>query len=402
MKKIDKRLIVFIIVAVIVAVGICNKTIFAFMGNSLNFISTKDELTFKDKVKVFDKATEKIINENISYRYEMVDLNSIFLRCAGYRCIVKENDTIVRLNNNQLVAKRDYTDDETINGFTDKIKNVYEASKAINSQFLFVAAPEKGYDEELFPYGLKDYLKSNYDRYLNSLKEKDIPYLDLIGKMKEEGISDAEMFFNTDHHWRGKSMLWGAQKLSEELKTRYGFEYNNEYLNFENYVVKTINNVFLGSGGRIVGQYFTPLGLDDADILIPKFETSLSNIIYKDNTIKRVEGSFFDSMVFFNECYDQNVYLSDIYGLYGGSEYYKQYMKNNLNPEGKKVLIVKDSFGRAMAPFLSLVTGEIYEFDFRAKKNEDKSIYDYINELKPDYIIVMFTNLSEDADRYQF
>lgn len=74
--------------------------------------------------------------------------------------------------------------------------------------------------------------------------------------------------------------------------------------------------------------------------------------------------------------------------MYIGGDYSLNIIKNNLSPNDKKVLLIRDSFGCAFTPFLSLICSELDTVDFRYYKQG--SIIDYIEESKPDIVIALF------------
>ena len=101
-------------------------------------------------------------------------------------------------------------------------------------------------------------------------------------------------------------------------------------------------------------------------------------------------------------------YRLNPYAAYSGGDFRLQIMKNNLNPSGKKILIIRDSFACAVAPFLSLHSSELHIVDIRNREGyvgNKIDVYEYIEEIKPDYVIVLYQNstkLEDVAGRYDF
>jgi hypothetical protein len=87
------------------------------------------------------------------------------------------------------------------------------------------------------------------------LEKANVPYYSLISQMEKEGITEEEMFFVTDHHWKPEYALWAANKVADELNARFGYEYDEEKLNIDNYNVEIHFNAFLGSQGKKTGKY---------------------------------------------------------------------------------------------------------------------------------------------------
>lgn len=83
-------------------------------------------------------------------------------------------------------------------------------------------------------------------------------------------------------------------------------------------------------------------------------------------------------------------------------------MKNQLNPDGKKILMVRDSYACVIAPFLSLYTSELHTCDmrnFNKSAGKKVNVEEYIKEISPDYVILLYSGVSTanaSDDRYDF
>ena len=104
----------------------------------------------------------------------------------------------------------------------------------------------------------------------------------------------------------------------------------------------------------------------------------------------------------------KDYYNMNTYATYSGGDFRLQIMKNNLNPQGKKVLLIRDSFACAVAPFLSLQTRELHLCDMRDYDyyvGDKLNIKDYIQQIKPDYVLVLYAGISDISNshsRYNF
>lgn len=85
-----------------------------------------------------------------------------------------------------------------------------------------------------------------------------------------------------------------------------------------------------------------------------------------------------------------------------------QIMYNNLNPKGKKILMIRDSFSCVVAPFLSLQTSELHICDMRDFEyyvGDKLNAEEYIKQIAPDYVIVLYSgvsNFEESHGKYDF
>ena len=263
----------------------------------------------------------------------------------------------------------------------------------MGAELLYVLPPVKGYDLE-YPENAEDFTKSNFDRFAEELSEEEIPTLNLISEKEEEDISDEEMFFITDHHWKPREGgLWAAEKICEEL----GLPVYDE----DDFAVREYEDAFLGSQGKKVGCFFSPLGLDDIEILIPEFETSLHEEIPSKGTDR--DGSF-GELLYMGNIEPRDLYSKNPYATYSGGDFREQIITNNNNPAGKKIVIIRDSFGCALTPFLALSTSELHILDIRdgGYAAEKPDVRKYIEKVDPDYVLILYSGVANNAGQFDF
>ena len=143
-----------------------------------------------------------------------------------------------------------------------------------------------------------------------------------------------------------------------------------------------------------MGTWFTWQGADDFELIVPDFETSMSEERPFENELR--EGSFEDT-VLFKKFMEKDLYKKNTYAAYSGGDFRLQIMRNELNPDGKKILLIRDSFACAVAPFLALQTSELHICDMRnfGYFAGDKFYMDnYIREINPDYVLVLYSGVN--------
>ena len=94
---------------------------------------------------------------------------------------------------------------------------------------------------------------------------------------------------------------------------------------------------------------------------------------------------------------EKDLYKKNTYAAYSGGDFRLQIMRNELNPDGKKILLIRDSFACAVAPFLALQTSELHICDMRNFEYfaGDKFYMDnYIREINPDYVLVLYSGVN--------
>lgn len=192
------------------------------------------------------------------------------------------------------------------------------------------------------------FFKENYEQLLVSLADEKISYINLAENLEKSDRSISNLFYNTDHHWTSYAGFLVTNAICKELNSRYGFEYTDQYLNINQYNIKRYKNWFLGSKEKKVGKYFTKDGVDDFELIVPKFESSLTEEQPLKNEIRK--GSF-ENTVLYMKNMKKDYYKINTYATYSGGDFRLQIMRNNLNKKGKKILLIRDSFTCVVAPF---------------------------------------------------
>ena len=258
----------------------------------------------------------------------------------------------------------------------------------IGADFIYVAVPSKQYKDDLLPQGTVCYANEKYDTVMDYVKSAGIDYID----MREVLLEQAEYkddnwfgyFYKSDHHWRNKGAFVAYNEICRHFKL-LGYETNEEYLNSDNYSKKTYENVFLGTHARMAGPLYA--GLDDYELWLPKFDTSYDyNAVNMGITRK---GNFEEALVYYENLAS---YSYDYYAYYAylKEDYDFIEIKNELNRDAPKVVIVRDSSAVAVSAFLVNQCSELDMIDLRYLKEGDSAI-SYIREKKPDIVIYMFS-----------
>ncbi len=405
MKRFNKNILVFAAACVIVGLGF-SKVYFEKLGEAFEtFASQAKETTV---IKAFDKLTgtvDQVSTKQLKYHDSMMDLNSQKDNLAQTRIIVKNTDTIVKSNSGSLVKKYSYIPDEDYDVVISRIDKLYKATKKSGAEFLYVAAPVKGYKFSL-PENVNDAITDNLDCFTGKLEQAQIPLLDLTDRLIEEGKYSEDLFYRTDHHWKAETGFWAAGAICDTLQKRYGFAYDPFYSDLNNYTITEYPNFFLGSYGKKTGAYFSQGGADDFNLILPNFETDL--IETQPFKKQKRTGSFQDTVLYMSRISKKDYYGKNPYAAYSGGDFRLQIFKNNLNADGAKVLLVRDSYACAVSPFLCLNTSELHMVDVRNYSSfvGDKiNVYEYIEKIDPDYVLVLYTgssNMASSSGKFDF
>ena len=395
MKKFNKNILVFVFCMLFVGFGLCSRKLYKEFVNSFqdSIIGTSSKFT---KISKFENKIDKASSENLLYHSLMMDVNSIKENIMG--TVVATTKEVVKTDSGFLISPRKKVSDEELLFATDSILELKTVSESNGSKFLYCAAPQK----ECYvksPENVLDETGNNRVLFLNRLKQINVPCFDMFSGAEEKEFSIND-FFYTDHHWKPSAGLKATKAICEELHNRFNYSFNLDYLMEVNYTTQTYKDQFLGSYGKRVGTYFIWSGRDDFEIITPKFSTSITD------NISQTEKHNFESVMFDKTMLSDDYYNTITYDTYKKPKYHSRIIKNDSYNNGKKVLIIGDSFAQVVVPFFALQNLETHICDVRNDQGllgEKTNLQSYIEEHSPDYVIVLYSNETDlEGDRYNF
>ena len=180
---------------------------------------------------------------------------------------------------------------------------------------------------------------------LDELNKNGVNTIDLREEMHNDGISEYDMYYATDHHWTTEAGFYAFQKLAGWIQNKTGTELDEKLLDFNNYQVDRYKNWHLGSRGQRTGKLFA--GIDDYDLIYPKFETKIYNS--GDGTV----SSIYDALI----CEDV-FQMRDAISRYTYDSAYSKVDINTLSSLDAKtdlsVLLLSDSYQHTIKPYMLL------------------------------------------------
>lgn len=291
-----------------------------------------------------------------------------------------EYNGIVQLSDGYLTS---YINKRDISNNISAISSLYNFCIEHGSKFLYVQAPGK-----LCKYqdgdvsGRLDFSNQNADSLLSGLAKAGIPYIDLRDELHKEYTNHHALFYRTDHHWKGETGLWAALTLSKQLNAQFGYHIPLELLESSTFDVVTYKNWFLGTNGKKITLARTDP--EDFNLLYPQYPTHIQYQIQDRNINQTGDFSILYDM--------EQLAKKDYYNLSPYSAYIHENnaltkIHNNDCSSGENILLIKDSFGNCMAPFLSLGLENLDIIDLRCFTG---SIQNYILTEKPEMVIIMY------------
>ena len=317
-----------------------------------------NRLFFIDIYSIAQKATLSVVNEDVS------------------ETIVKDNHGLLHFVEPRVDAKK----------YAERIIGL---QNSINAPILYVQAPNKklkGYTK--LPGHFDNYSNDNADEFLAAIDSK-VDYLDLRETLESEELDKKELFYVTDHHWTTETAFWGFVKTVEKIRENYGIDLDPQgiYTDIKNYTAEEYPDSFLGAQGRRVGRFY--VGVDDYTLLLPNFNTSFTTLDTITSPDKPVSTGNFREAFIDEEILSSDDVSANKHAAYLTVDRGELIIRNELNPDGKKVLMIKDSFAMPYACFMAPCTYETVMIDMRYFPMSRK-IADYINEYDPDVVLFLY------------
>lgn len=334
------------------------------------YLSSADEL--KGKI---DYYSTKLLFGRMAF----VEANASFCKAVGEK-IITGSDSVVSLRNGYLSlisgeCDTDYAA-ESLSWFSNILKEK-------NVNFLYVQYPAKESPYlNMLPVGVTDNHNKNADRLLESLKKEKVDFIDFRILLNEHTSDWYGSFYKTDHHWKAETGVWAAGIIANHLNVKFGYDVSGSVGNTENYNIKVYEKYSLGSEGKISTLKFADP--EDFSIITPKIKTSYDVQYFPGG---HMAGRFEDVLINISVFDKKDYYNISCYSSYMYGNHAIVSIHNNDVKNGKRLLVIGDSFCNCVVPYLSC---GIEYIDVIDKKMFNGSIISYISSFKPDTVIVAY------------
>lgn len=330
---------------------------------------------------------ESIINSALDRSHNFIQLYGGMQRLLGRRVIndVEGQNTVYQLSDGTITFIRP-TPAENLSDHTDSYLAFQASLSERNIPLLYVQAPQKigTVGAPTLPDGVTDYGNPNADRFVSLITAGGASALDLRETLKEDGEHWTSYFFATDHHWTPETALLCTQELVEYLNEQYALNLDPSLTAADAFQTQVYEDIFLGSQGKRTGSLYA--GIDDLTVLTPNYETDFTYSIPASETVRT--GSFGESLLFPERLEPGDLFQTNPYTAYSGGDYDFARMINHKNPDGPKILLLRDSYSCALAPFLALQCSELTTIDPRYFEGD---LLSCVEQLDPDLVITLYT-----------
>ncbi len=294
--------------------------------------------------KNFTPTYEKYISDQFLYRDFWISLKSNIDRTIGK----KEFNGVYLGKNDILLQKFIRPEKQDMNSKINAINTFQLANPAVKTHVMLVPTAIS-----MLKDALPKYISSEDELFsINQVRKSlntDIHFIDvypLLSSKRQE-----ELYYKTDHHWTTKGAFYAYLELSKSLN----FNPHKK----ESFTINKITHHFYGSLYSKTG--FSHIKPDSIELYEPK-----EAIDYK--------VAYMDEGVTSNSVYEmENIKKKDKYSVFFNGNHPLVKMTTE-NTNGKKLLVIKDSYANALLPFLLPHYSEIHVIDLRYF-NEDVALY---------------------------
>ena len=196
---------------------------------------------------------------------------------------------------------------------------------------------------EIYTQSQSQNIKTIYSSYTEDVKP--INCYNALCRHKDEYI-----YFNTDHHWTGLGAYYAYQAFCEQT--------GQQALALTDCTEKTVEG-FEGS------FYSSDASLSTDTVHYWQFP-------YQTHAKRQEEpgAEMYETGVYYEGAAGSGAYITFIYG---DSSLFIEY--NDTNKNGKKIAVVKESYGNAFVPYLTYNYEEVHVIDFRYFLRQSEGIY---------------------------
>lgn len=270
---------------------------------------------------------------------------------------------------------------------------------------LYIQAPSKLDPENTrLPYGVTDPSNDCADRLLAALEEHGVDAMDLRQTLKNAGGTWEDWFYRTDHHWTTEAAFTCFQDIAQHLERyqqtvkvgqgtrRQRIDIPKRYTDPDSFQREVLPGYFLGSQGKRVGSLYA--GTDDFTLWTPGFPTLLHYAVSAE--LDRF-GGLEDTLLFSQRVEARDLFGANPYTYYSGGDYPIARITNYYNPQGPRVLLIRDSFACPVTPFLALCSSQLTTIDPRSYTGD---LLGCIDSVKPDVVLILYSSGMVRSDTY--
>ena len=292
------------------------------------------------------------------------------------------DDVVVSRDGEMLTYIVDNNDDDyQINAVLD-FKKILENQYNVPLVIFMPPGKDSGIIDDSYLGIYVDNVVSDRRKLITQLSDAKISFIDFSEKLEAEGMNEDEIFFRTDHHWLPQAALMACKELGVYLNTQ-GFSIDNSIFDESNYRLEWSDAKMLGTQGRKATPIYTDY--EKLPIIHPLYDSDLT--VFNSKLNATVQGTIEETLFDYSRIVGGNPLRDTRYQFYGYGDRAYIGIHNNLKPDGKRILVIKESFADCMIPYMSNMAENIDVIDLRHFKG---SLQSMISKNQPDIVVMVY------------
>lgn len=386
--------ILFIMFMAVINIKYTYRTLIDDTKNVVKENKIVDVASFADTADTLLQTWDADVNGNVYEKYTYLEMYGFYNRLLGKR--EYNGFTLVSDKNGYLYNANlwNFTHKDTIptKSFAERVYNLEQAVKENGTKVYVLCMPIRTMKEYVdfeagMPYQDFTEVADDYIYYCNTYN---LSVIDFRTAMTDSGATREDLYFKTDHHWTPLAAFYAFDYLVEELKQDgHYFDIEDYYTDINNYQLETYEDCWLGTLGIKTGLYYAG-DMESFIAINPKYETMFEYTHQSTSTDKiSVQNGAFDECLLIRDYIDRqitgNLYESAAYNSYLNGVRKYDSIKNMNNPDGPKVLFIRDSYSSPLGAFFANVCGQV---DMIWAKEYDESVEELVENGNYDFIFV--------------
>ena len=324
-------------------------------------------------------ATEE--NQKYSYKYESY-VNDQFIGRDGWITLKSISESALgKIENNGIVYGKDHylfenyqsTNEERIEKTTGFGKTFLEQSGDRTDITMTIIPSSYAILEELLPAGLHNVDQQDWAGRISDEIGSGAAWLDLFPVM-DQAASNGQAYYRTDHHWTTYGAYCGYRAFVESCGLKAVELSELEPLRHE------VPDFY--------GSYYSKCKL---------FSTVPDVITWYDIpfTSMTIDGEERESLYEASKWEERDKHAAFLWGNNGVTVIKSENNLNHVEGKTSRVLVIKDSFGNSMTPFLTYSYDEVYVVDLRSLPGKMSEL---MAQTSFDDVLVMYNFMNYSSD----
>ena len=303
----------------------------------------------------YTDSLEAFVNDQFPLRTQFLSLNTSFQIVSG-RKDLGSNYSVTPAEGGVYLGKNDHVYEVLLPNTTDTFKKNIQGLKTFSQEtglpFWVMPVPSGSQEQqENLPLFAQNHDQREELKYIrDTITDKNATVVDLFDTL---GSWNGDFYYKTDHHWNTFGAYEGYKVLAEKMGfTPYGKD---------KFTFRLASRSFYGTlYSKAVNFFQKP-----DDLYLPEY-TEPQDIV-------QVIGGEEREGLYWEEYLDKK----DKYSTFMGGNHSVEVVKNKNQNNGRKLLLLKDSYANSLVPFLCLHYSEIHVIDLRYYS---QNVYEYVEE----------------------